>query len=170
MLAFGRSERDVLSMAAALETGSTHPLALSILNRAKADKVPVPPAVEASALGGKGVVGRVGGESLFLGSPAAAGERIALTQEQTARIEALNVDGKTVSVLLAGDVVAGAIAMRDEARSDALAGLKALNDAGIKTVMLTATTDARRRLSANGSASRCARSSCRRTNSGSSAS
>jgi Zn2+/Cd2+-exporting ATPase len=137
VLAFGRSERDVLSMAAALETGSTHPLALSILNRAKADQAPIPPAADATALGGKGVVGRVGGIDLFLGSPAAAGERIKLAPEQTARIEALNGEGKTVSVLLAGDVVAGAIAMRDEPRADALAGLKALTDAGLRIVMLT---------------------------------
>jgi Cd2+/Zn2+-exporting ATPase len=137
VLAFGRSERDVLSMAAALETGSTHPLALSILNRAKADKAPIPPAANASALGGKGVVGRVGGIDLFFGSPAAATERIKLAPEQTARIEALNGEGKTVSVLLAGGVVAGVIAMRDEPRTDALAGLKALTNAGIKIVMLT---------------------------------
>jgi Cd2+/Zn2+-exporting ATPase len=137
VLAFGRSERDVLSMAAALETGSTHPLALSILNRAKADQAPIPLAANASALGGKGVVGRVGGIDLFLGSPAAAGERIKLAPEQTARIEALNGAGKTVSVLLAGDVVAGAIAMRDEPRADALAGLEALTNAGIRIVMLT---------------------------------
>jgi Zn2+/Cd2+-exporting ATPase len=137
VLAFGRSERDVLSMAAALETGSTHPLALSILNRAKADKAPIPPAADASALGGRGVVGRVGGIDLFLGSPAAAGERIKLAPDQTAWIEALNGEGKTVSVLLAGDVVAGAIAMRDEPRADALAGLEALTNAGIRIVMLT---------------------------------
>jgi Zn2+/Cd2+-exporting ATPase len=137
VLAFARGERDVLSMAAALETGSTHPLALAILNRAKVDQAPIPPAADASALGGKGVVGRVGGIDLFLGSPAAAGERIKLAPEQTARIEALNGEGKTVSVLLAGGVVAGAIAMRDEPRADALAGLKALTDAGIRIVMLT---------------------------------
>ena len=83
------------------------------------------------------MVGRVGGIDLFLGSPAAAGERIKLAPEQTARIEALNGEGKTVSVLLAGDLVAGAIAMRDEPRADALAGLKALTNAGIRIVMLT---------------------------------
>lgn len=135
--AFGRTEREVLAMAAALETGSTHPLALSILKRARADKVPIPPATEASAVGGKGVVGRVGGVDLFLGSPAAAGERVSLTPEQTARIEALNDEGKTVSVLLAGNALAGMIAMRDEPRADALAGLRMLTDAGIKTIMLT---------------------------------
>ncbi|PMZ79441.1 HAD family hydrolase, partial [Pseudomonas sp. FW306-2-11AD] len=61
----------------------------------------------------------------------------ALTPDQIARIAAFNDDGKTVSVLLADGQVAGAIAMRDEPRVDAKAGLKALADAGIKTVMLT---------------------------------
>jgi Cd2+/Zn2+-exporting ATPase len=42
-----------------------------------------------------------------------------------------------VSVLLINDVLAGFIAMRDEPRPDALTGLRALTDAGIRTVMLT---------------------------------
>lgn len=131
------SEKEVLSLAAALETGSSHPLALAILRKAKADGVPVPAAAEAKALGGKGVMGRVGGKNAFLGSAIAAGEKAALPADQAARIAELNDEGKSVSVLLINDVLAGFIAMRDEPRPDALAGLKALTDSGIKTVMLT---------------------------------
>lgn len=137
VLAFGRSERTMLSLAAALETGSNHPLALAILDRAKHDAVPVPPAADASAAAGKGVTGRVGGLSLFLGSPDAAGEHVALSIEQADRVASLSDEGKTVSVLVADDQVAGIIAMRDEPRWDAVAGLKALTTAGVKTVMLT---------------------------------
>ncbi|PBB52325.1 MULTISPECIES: heavy metal translocating P-type ATPase [Mesorhizobium] len=131
------SEKEVLSLAAALETGSSHPLALAILRKAKADRVPVPPAAEAKALGGKGVVGRIGGKNVFLGSPIAGGEKVALPPEQAAYIAELNDQGKSVSVLLINDVLAGFIAMRDEPRLDAQAGLKALTDVGIRTVMLT---------------------------------
>jgi Cd2+/Zn2+-exporting ATPase len=53
------------------------------------------------------------------------------------RIAALNDAGKTVSVVIAGAEVAGLIAIRDEPRPDAAAGLKALRDAGIEAVMLT---------------------------------
>jgi Cd2+/Zn2+-exporting ATPase len=60
-----------------------------------------------------------------------------LSPEQQTVIRAFNDEGKTVSVLVIGNKLAGAIAMRDEPRADALAGLKALTDAGIKTVMLT---------------------------------
>lgn len=135
--AIGASEANVLSMAAALETGSSHPLALAILDRAKADKVPVPPASEALALGGKGVAGKVGGKELFLGSPAAAAERVALPAEQLARIASFNDEGKSVSVLLVAGEPAGIIAMRDEPRADAQSGLAALREAGVEPVMLT---------------------------------
>jgi Zn2+/Cd2+-exporting ATPase len=132
-----RPERDVLSLAAALETGSSHPLALAILARAKAEGVPVPPTANGAAVAGKGVTGSVGGVSLFLGSAQAAGERAPLSDELIARISALNDEGKTVSVLVAGDKVAGLMAMRDEPRPDAEAGIQALKAAGIAPVMLT---------------------------------
>jgi Cd2+/Zn2+-exporting ATPase len=137
VVAVGRGERDVLSLAAALETGSSHPLAVAILAKAKAEAVPVPPAADASAIGGKGIVGRVGGVSLFLGSPAAAAERGTIPAEQGARIEAFTAEGKSVSVLMAGADLAGIFAIRDEPRVDAKAGIDALKAMGITPVMLT---------------------------------
>ncbi|MDM9625958.1 heavy metal translocating P-type ATPase [Rhizobium sp. S152] len=137
VITFGSSETDVLTYAAALETGSSHPLALAILARATEDGINIPAASDARALGGRGVTASVEGASVFLGSPTAAGERIPLSEDQTARISALNDDGKTVSVLIIGDTLAGAIAMRDEPRDDAKAGLKALTDNGVRIVMLT---------------------------------
>ncbi|WP_127090507.1 heavy metal translocating P-type ATPase [Aquabacter cavernae] len=137
VIGFGRPEREVLRFAAALETGSSHPLAKAILDAADAGDIGVPPADEAKALGGKGVTAAVEGLLVFLGSPRAADERVALSPEATARITALNDEGKTVSVLIVDGQVAGAIAMRDEPRPDALKGLRALADAGIRTVMLT---------------------------------
>ncbi|RDJ08984.1 heavy metal translocating P-type ATPase [Rhizobium grahamii] len=137
VIAFGKDEAEVLRYAAALETGSSHPLALAILARATAAGITLPAVTGAKALGGKGIAGTVEGQPLFFGSPKAAAEQIPLSSDQTARIVALNDDGKTVSVLIVGDTLAGAIAMRDEPRDDAKSGLEALTAAGIKTVMLT---------------------------------
>lgn len=137
IVAFGHSEADVLTFAAALETGSSHPLAKAILDRAAAGKVVIPAVPDAKALGGKGVTATVDGKAVFFGSPQAAGDRVALSARQTAQITALNDEGKTVSVLIIGDTLAGAIAMRDEPRTDARSGLKALTDKGVKIVMLT---------------------------------
>ncbi len=137
IVGFGYSEAEVLRLAAALETGSSHPLATAILAKAAADNVIVPAATDAKAIGGKGVTGTVGGVGLFFGSAKAAGERVPLSPARTARIVSLYDEGKTVSVLLVGQGLAGAIAMRDEPRADAWSGLEALTNAGIATVMLT---------------------------------
>lgn len=137
VLPFGRDERDVLSLAAALEEGSAHPLAQAILVKAKELNVPVPPAGKLTTVAGKGITGSVGGVPLFLGSPQATSERTPLTDEQARAVETLNEAGNTVSVLVAGSKVAGLIAMRDEPRPDAEAGIAALRRMGINSVMLT---------------------------------
>ncbi|MDZ5449851.1 heavy metal translocating P-type ATPase [Labrys sp. ZIDIC5] len=133
----GREEAEVLRLAAALEAGSSHPLATAILGKAAERNILTPVAKDSKALGGKGVTGSVDGLALFLGSPTAAASQAALPADIVARIEALNQEGKTVSVLLAGGVPAGLIAMRDEPREDAIAGLSALRAAGVRTLMLT---------------------------------
>ena len=137
IISFGREEQDILRMAATLEAGSSHPLALAILNKAEQTGVMVAQSSQAKALGGKGVVATIDGAEVFLGSPAAAQGRAPLSSEQRAKITSLNDAGKTVSVLVVGSDAVGAIAMRDEPRLDAAEGLKALADAGMQAVMLT---------------------------------
>lgn len=137
VVAFSSPADEVLRLAAALEAGSSHPLALAILAKAAEDGILAPAATGSRALGGKGVAATVEGREVFLGSPKAAAEHVALSEEVQAATVALNDDGKTVSMLIVDGVLAGAIAMRDEPRADAAAGLKALKDLGIKTVMLT---------------------------------
>ncbi|WP_415189304.1 heavy metal translocating P-type ATPase [Rhodomicrobium sp.] len=137
VIGFGATEAQVLRLAGALETGSSHPLARAILDCAAADGIAVPPVDDAVAFGGKGVAGTVDGRGIFLGSARAAAEKAPLDADQSARIAVLNGEGKTVSVLVVDGKITGAIALRDEPRPDAMAGLKALADAGIGTVMLT---------------------------------
>ena len=137
VVGLGRPEQAVLSLAAALETGSSHPLALAVLAKAGAMKAPVLPATDARAVPGKGVTSSVGGEAVALLSPKAADETVALGAEVKARIDAFNAEGKTVSVLMAGGHTAGLLAIRDEPRVDAAAGLERLKAMGIRTLMLT---------------------------------
>ncbi len=137
VVAVGRTERDVLSLAGALEGNSSHPLARAILAKAAEARAPVPPAFGATALGGKGVAGKVGRLDLFLGSPREAAARTALPAEQEALIAAFQGEGKTVAVLLVDGALGGLLAMRDEPRADAKAGLDRLAGAGADAVMLT---------------------------------
>ena len=137
IVSFGLPEQEILSLAAALETGSSHPLAVAILDRAKADAVAILSSTAAKAVSGKGVEGTVGGKDVFLGSPQAVAATAPLSAEQTASIAALNDQGKTVSLVVVDGKLAGLLAMRDEPRADAERGLAVLKEQGIKAVMLT---------------------------------
>lgn len=137
IVAFDGTEDEVLRLAAALENGSSHPLATAILSKAAEMKIELPPTINSEAIGGKGIRASVEDRQVFLGSPQAAWDIVPMTGAQTTRIAALNDEGKTVSVVVVDGIVTGAIAMRDEPRPDAVNGLKLLTDAEIKTVMLT---------------------------------
>ena len=137
VVSYGRAEREVLELAAALEAGSNHPLASAILEKAEASGITPRAAVGASAVAGKGVRGTVDGVELFLASAQAASTKIPLSAEQEAQASTFNDEGKTVSVLIAGSFVVGLIAMRDEPRQDAKAGIAALKAAGIDALMVT---------------------------------
>jgi Cd2+/Zn2+-exporting ATPase len=134
---FGHDEREVLRIAASLERGSSHPLALAILQAASDKGIDLEPMDDAFNLSGQGLQGTLKGMRVFLGSPSAAERLVPFQPEQKKLIEDLNAQGKTVSVLLLDSQVAGFIGMRDELRPDAIGGLKRLKDAGIRTVMLT---------------------------------
>ncbi|MBR2121198.1 MAG: HAD-IC family P-type ATPase [Afipia sp.] len=137
IIGFARSEADVLRFAAALESGSSHPLATAILAKAAEQSISLPAVSGSNAIGGKGIRANVECMEVFLGSPRAVAETCTLTNEQESKIAALNDEGKTVSLVAIDGQIAGAIAMRDEPRPDAKSGLKLLTDAGIRTVMLT---------------------------------
>ncbi|WP_186421028.1 heavy metal translocating P-type ATPase [Bosea sp. CS1GBMeth4] len=137
IVAFGRGEREVVELAAAVETGSSHPLALAILARARADGVPVRPAANAAALAGRGVTGELDGVAIFVGAPRHARERAGFDNEALAAVERLEAAGKTVAAIVADGELAGLIALRDEPREDAAAAIAELESLGVRSVMLT---------------------------------
>ena len=137
VVALKGTEVALLADAAALDATSSHPIAKAVLARAAADKVAYAPADQVTAVGGKCVAGQVGQRKLFLGSAASAHAQVKLSDDATAQITALQEQGKTVSVLIADGVVSGLIAVRDEPRADAKAGIAALTARGIKSIILT---------------------------------
>ena len=135
LVPFGAGEVELLADAAALEAGSSHPLARAILAAAAECGIAPSAADEVTALPGAGLNGRVEGRPVALLSPQAAGP--ALTVAQAEQVAAFAEAGKTVSVLLVDGIPAGLIAMRDELRSDARSGIAALERAGIRSLMMT---------------------------------
>lgn len=134
----GADEGRLLALAAAVEEGSAHPLARAIVAAAVERGVAIPPAIDARAVPGRAVEARVGGRRVAVGSPAHAAEAGAgLDGAALAQCETLEAEGKTVAVLLVEGQVRALIAMRDEPRADAAAGIAALKRLGVDAVMLT---------------------------------
>jgi len=128
-------EAVVIRLAAAVEAGSSHPLALAILKRAGGGALP--PATAARAIMGKGVSATVEGRALTVASPRFAAEQGALQGDSLQRAAALEAAGKTVAVLFEGTAALGLIAMRDEPRADAIEAVRQLRRLGITPTILT---------------------------------
>ncbi|ODN69158.1 Lead, cadmium, zinc and mercury-transporting ATPase [Methylobrevis pamukkalensis] len=135
--AFTGTDDDVLALAAGLEAQSSHPLARAILAAAEARGLALPRIEGGQAIGGKGVTGQHEGRGLFFGSAREAALRTTLAADVDVRLAQSHDAGETASVLIVDGAVAGIIALRDEPRADAAAGIARLKRAGIKAVMLT---------------------------------
>ncbi len=129
------SEAEVLRLAAAVETGSAHPLAKAILERAAGLEVPA--AQDARAVPGQAVTATIQGKAYAVGSPRYAAERAPLPPAAQAQAARLEDEGKTVVVLLEDATPLGLIAIRDEPRADAAEAVRRLARLGVRSVMLT---------------------------------
>ncbi len=129
------AEADALRLAAALEQGSSHPLARAILD--KAGDAPLPQAINFRTLRGLGVSGDAEGRRLLLGNQALLNENGIDTSLLENELNAQASQGAT-PVLLAVDGKAAALfAVRDPLRQDSVDALKRLHRAGYRLVMLT---------------------------------
>jgi len=125
---------EVLRLAAAVETGLSHPVARGIVAEAVAKGIEIPGATDVVIRQGEGVEGIVDGVKIALLSPRASKS---LAPEVMTRIDALEREGKTIAVLFADTKFIGFIASRDEPRTDSKPAIAALTALGIKSLMLS---------------------------------
>ncbi|MEK6593472.1 MAG: heavy metal translocating P-type ATPase [Pseudomonadota bacterium] len=129
------SEPELMRVAAGLESGSEHPLARAILDRAAAMNI-APAVISAfSAVPGKGVQAQIDGAPAALGSPRfIAGLGITFDAE---RVSALQSQGKTVIVVARNNTAIGCIAIADPLRPTSRNAMDRLQAMGINVIMLT---------------------------------
>jgi len=137
VIAVEGTDDDVLAKAAAVELGSSHPLGLAIVAAAAARDLVVPPAFDATAVPGKAVLARLPQGFVSVGSPRYAAEFNLLPEALNRDVERLEAEGKTTVVVAAKDRALGVIALRDEPRADAAAGIARLRALGVRSLMLT---------------------------------
>lgn len=138
VVAIGSDANEVLANAAAVEQGSSHPLGLAIIATARARGLVIPQTFGgASAVPGKAVVARLRDGFVSVGSPRHAAELELFPDAIEDQVQRLESEGKTVVVVATKDRVLGLIALRDEPRPDAAAGIDQLRALGLRTIMLT---------------------------------
>jgi Cd2+/Zn2+-exporting ATPase len=137
LIPLGIREAELLARAAAVEQGSSHPLARAILARAAEAGVSLPPSSGHRAVGGRAATAVLEGRTHAVGSPRYAAELAPLPEGLERSIEGLERQGKTVVLLLCEGAPLGLIALRDEARADARRALSELRALGLRAVMLT---------------------------------
>ncbi|MCF3640198.1 heavy metal translocating P-type ATPase [Rhizobium sp. TRM95111] len=127
----------LLALAAAIEAGSSHPLAEAIVAAAARQAIRPPVATDVRAIAGRGVAGVAQGRVTFIGAPRFAAEEGPIDAALSERIAAFEREGKTVAVVMVDGAAAGAIALRDEPREDARKGVAALTAMGVRTALLS---------------------------------
>jgi len=131
-------DAEVLTKAAAVERGSSHPLGIAIVSEVERRGLDIPTAFGGGiATPGKAVTARLKSGFVSVGSPRHAAELGDVPEEIRKRVEALESQGKTVVVVSEGKHLLGLIALRDEPRPDAADGLAKLRALGIRPIMLT---------------------------------
>jgi P-type Cu+ transporter len=133
LIPLGIEAGEALTLAAALEQGSEHPLARAILQQAQAAALALPALSDFRALPGLGVEGRIGGRLLRLGAPDWFGG----LDLPAAQIAGLQGAAKTVVVLVEGERALALLAIADPLRETSRAAVARLTAMGIHVVMLT---------------------------------
>lgn len=131
------SEDEVLSLAAALELGSEHPLAEAVVAGASERGVALPALEAFTAVTGKGVMGRVRGQSVALGNQGLLDEAGIDAASLEASADALRTAGKTAMLLAVEGRPAGLVAVTDPVKANAERAIADLREAGITIIMAT---------------------------------
>lgn len=126
---------DVLRVAAAVERGSDHPLALAIVERSQS--LDIPAVDDFLNIEGKGASARINGAQIFLGNRRLMDEQVVDLQALGDRAEALKGDGRTVVHVARSGRLLGLIAIADAPRPTAVATISKLHEKGIRVAMLT---------------------------------
>lgn len=128
---------ELLSLAAALERGSEHPLAEAIVEGAEAQGVGRRDIADFEAVTGKGVRGTVDGRPVALGNAAMMIEMGLDTSATEAKADTLRADGKTAMFIAVDGALAGILAVADPIKDSTEQAIRALHAQGLRVIMAT---------------------------------
>ena len=134
----GVTEQVLMSLAAALEQKSEHPLARAVLQKAQEDNLPPAEVADFQALPGNGLTAVLNGSTLYGGNAKLMQTLgVAVPQKMASSAEALAAQGKTPLFFAKDGTMQGVIAVADVIKEDSPQAVRELQGMGIRVVMLT---------------------------------
>ncbi|SFA43623.1 Cd2+/Zn2+-exporting ATPase [Anoxybacillus pushchinoensis] len=142
VVTYNGNENELMTITAAIEKGSQHPLASAIIRKAEEDGLNFKDVSveEFQSITGKGVKAKVNNAMYYVGSPGLFEELLpnGIQSEIKEQITTLQTQGKTVMILGTEKEILALIAVADEIRESSKEVIRKLHQVGIeKTVMLT---------------------------------
>lgn len=125
-------ENDLLALAAAVEQGSSHPLAQAVVREAEQRQLVIPPASGPRARAGSGIEAQVEGRQVLI---CAAGKNRDPQYDEP--IQQLESAGQTVVLVMRDEALLGIVALRDTLRDDARQAVDELHQLGVQGIILT---------------------------------
>ena len=133
----GVSETELLTLAAALESRSEHPLAKAVLADAEAKAITPPEVTDFAALPGNGLAAKLNGMGIYAGNAAFIQTKLTLPAALAQQAEKLASEGKTPLFFGGAGRLLGIIAVADTIKEDSPEAIRQLQNMGIRVVMLT---------------------------------
>ena len=133
----GVTETELLTLAAALESRSEHPLAKAILADAEAKAITPPEVTDFAALPGNGLAAKLDGMDIYAGNAAFIQTKLTLPAALAQQAEKLASEGKTPLFFGGAGRLLGVIAVADTIKEDSPEAIRQLQNMGIRVVMLT---------------------------------
>ena len=133
----GVTETELLTLAAALEGRSEHPLAKAVLADAEAKAITPPEVTDFAALPGNGLAAKLDGMDIYAGNAAFIQTRLTLPAALAQQAEKLASEGKTPLFFGGAGRLLGVIAVADTIKEDSPEAIRQLQNMGIRVVMLT---------------------------------
>ena len=133
----GVTETELLTLAAALESRSEHPLAKAVLADAEAKAITPPEVTDFAALPGNGLAAKLDGMDIYAGNAAFIQTKLTLPAALAQQAEKLAAEGKTPLFFGGAGRLLGVIAVADTIKEDSPEAIRQLQNMGIRVVMLT---------------------------------
>ena len=133
----GVSETELLTLAAALESRSEHPLAKAVLADAETKAITPPEVTDFAALPGNGLTAKLNGMDIYAGNAAFIQTKLTLPAALAQQAEKLASEGKTPLFFGGAGRLLGVIAVADTIKEDSPEAIRQLQNMGIRVVMLT---------------------------------